>query len=304
MPTTLRVVITGANSAVGQAILRRASQHPDLTLVAAVRSERAMKDLPPLPADQRVRIGYDEPESLRAAFAGADAVVHLAGTLIEKPGSTYEIANLQTTDAVVAAAQAAGVGKLVLVSAIGADARSGNRYFGTKGQAEDAVRGSGLPYTILRAPLLLGPGTEGTAAVERHLSKPTATLPGGGSNWQQPLYVDDLARAALVATSRVVAPDATLDLVGPEAIRERAIIERAAAASGRTVAIKAIPVGLLRVILQIQGLFRKGGFSADVLDVITADTKMDPSPAMQALGFPLTGLDTMIGRGHDPAHRG
>ncbi|MGE3579099.1 MAG: NAD(P)H-binding protein [Vicinamibacterales bacterium] len=299
-----RIVITGANSAVGQAILRRAARHPDLVLVAAVRSERAMKDLPPLPPDQRARIGYDDPASLQAAFAGADAVVHLAGTLIEKPGSTYESANVQTTDAVVAAARASGVGKLVLVSAIGADPRSPNRYFRTKGQAEDLVRRSGLAHTILRAPLLLGPGTEGTAAVERHLSKPTATLPGGGANWQQPLHVDDLARAALVASGRAVAADATLDVVGPEPVREREIIERTAAVTGRAVAIKSIPVGLLRVVLRVQGLFRKGGFSADVLDVITADTKMDPSPAMQALGFPLTGLDTMIGHGHQPAHRG
>ena len=182
-----RVVITGANSAVGQALLRRLAQHPDLALVAAVRSERAMKDLPPLPPDQRARIDYDDAASLRAAFTGADAVVHLAGTLIEKPGSTYEIANVQTTRAVVAAAKASGVRKLVLVSAIGADSKSGNRYFRTKGEAEDAVRESGLAYTILRAPLLLGPGTEGTAAVERHLRKPTVTLPGGGANWQQPL---------------------------------------------------------------------------------------------------------------------
>ncbi len=299
-----RVVITGANSAVGQAILSRAAQHPDLTLVAAVRSERAMKDLPPLPPDQCARIDYDNPASLQAAFNGAAAVVHLAGTLIEKPGSTYEMANVHTTQAVVAAAGASGVGKIVLVSAIGADSTSANRYFRTKGQAEDAVRASGLTWTILRAPLLLGPGTEGTAAVERHLSKPTVTLPGGGANWQQPLHVNDLARAALVASSESVARDATLNFVGPEAIREREIIERTAAASGRSTTIKAIPVALLRVVLQIQGLFKKGGFSADVLEVITADTKMDHSPATQMLGFPLTGLDTMIGHGVTPAPRG
>ncbi len=263
-----------------------------------------MKDLPPLPADRCARIDYDNPESLRTAFAGADAVVHLAGTLIERPGSTYETANVHTTKAVVEAAVASGVGKLVLVSAIGADSASGNRYFRTKGQAEDAVRASGLAYAILRAPLLLGPGTEGAAAVARHLSKPTCTLPGGGANWQQPLYVDDLARAALVASSRSVAGDVTLDVVGPEPIREREIVERAAAVSGRTVTVKSVPVALLRVILQVQGLFKKGGFSAEVLDVITADTNQDPSPATQVLGFALTGLDTMIRRGIEPAQRG
>ena len=61
---------------------------------------------------------------------------------------------------------------------------------------------------------------------------------------------------------------------------------------------------MLRLILQVQGLFKKGGFSAEVLDVITADTKMDHSLATHVLGFPLTGLDTMIGRGTSPAQQG
>ena len=59
------------------------------------------------------------------------------------------------------------------------------------------MRASGLDYTVLRAPLLLGPGTAGAAALERHVSQAEAKLIGGGRNFQQPLYVDDLARAAL-----------------------------------------------------------------------------------------------------------
>ncbi len=300
-----RVVITGANSAVGQAILKLGAKQPaPLTLVAAVRSERALKDLPPLPPDQRARISYDDPASLTAAFTGASAVIHLAGTLIERPGSSYETANVETTRAVVDAAMKSGVGKLVLVSAIGADERSKNRYWRTKGLAEAAVRACGLKYTILRAPLLLGPGTEGMAALQRHLSRPTAVLPGGGTNWQQPLHVDDLAQAALAATRHEIAPGATLDLVGPDAVRDHEILERTAQRAGRPLRIRSMPIALLRAILTVQGLFKSGGFSAEVLDVITADTKMDAAPAANALGLRLTGLDAMISQGLEPAHKG
>src|SRR5262245_60150514 len=86
-----RVVITGANSAVGQAMLRLASrQPPPLPIVAAVRSDRAIAELAARPGVHTARISYDDASSLDAALAGASAAIHLAGILIERPGSTYE----------------------------------------------------------------------------------------------------------------------------------------------------------------------------------------------------------------------
>src|SRR5208282_3644798 len=93
---------------------------------------------------------------------------------------------------------------------------------------EAMVRASGLCYTILRAPLLLGPETEGAAALERNAGGPKAKLIGGGRNFQQPLYVDDLARAALAACQPSIASNRTLDLVGPVSLPERELVERAA----------------------------------------------------------------------------
>ena len=101
----MKVVISGANSAVGQAILRCASEQragPN-TFVAAVRSERAADTIQPLLGKGRsaVRISYDDPSSLDAAFEGTSAVIHLAGILVERAGSTYEQANVATTRSIV-----------------------------------------------------------------------------------------------------------------------------------------------------------------------------------------------------------
>ena len=71
-----------------------------------------------------VRISYDDPGSLDAAFQGASAVIHLAGILVETPDSTYEQANVASTRSVVEAAKRSGVQKFVLVSATGADETS------------------------------------------------------------------------------------------------------------------------------------------------------------------------------------
>jgi len=294
----MKVVITGANSAVGRAILRCGAAEdpaPD-TFFAAVRSERAAEQVRRLlgSGNGAVQISYDDPASLSAAFQDASAVIHLAGILVERPGSTYDQANVASTRSVVEAAKRSGVKKLVLVSATGADETSSNRYYRSKGQAEALVRASGLCYTVLRAPLLLGPGTEGAAALKRNASLKRVRLIGGGRNLQQPLYVDDLARAAIHATNPSVANNRTLDLVGPVSLPDREIVERACRLLGREVPIGAIPKGLARWALRVRKLAGRSGFSLDALEVITADTNLDPKAAAAALQIQLTGIEEMI----------
>ncbi len=295
----MRVVITGANSAVGQAIAGTAATwSTPVVIVAAVRSERAAGELQAVRdhISEIARITYGDPASLRGAFRGASAIVHLPGVLVERPGSSYQQANVDTTRAVVDAAKECGVSTIVYVSAIGADPTSPNRYWRTKGLAETLVRQSGLGYTILRAPLLLGPGTEATATLKRHLSDGRAMMIGGGRNFQQPLDVGDLARAVLVASHGLAARNCTLDLVGPAALSEREILERAARLAGRTVSVRSMPKPLMSAMLGLRGLIGHRGFSRDALDVITADTRLNSAPAAAALRIELTGLDEMIRR--------
>ena len=295
----MRVVITGANSAVGLAILRCGMKYAatPTTFVAAVRSDRAAAQIRSQLGDANniVLISYDEPETLDAALQGAGAVIHLSGILVERPDSTYEEANVVSTRCVASAAKRCSVRKFVLVSATGADEASSNRYYRTKGQAEALVRTSGLAYTVLRAPLLLGPGTAGAAALKRNVSQRKARLIGGGHNLQQPLCVRDLARGAVIAaTQAAIASNLTLDLVGPVSLPERKLVERAAGLMGRKVRIGSIPKTLLSLALAIRQRVGKPGFSRDVLEVITADTSLDPQPAALKLGIQLTGIDEMI----------
>lgn len=297
----MKVVVTGGNSAVGRAILRCAPKlplpGPPANFIAAVRSERAAEEIRSQIGDANgvVRISYNDPGSLDAAFRGAYAIIHLPGILFERPDSTYEQANVEATRGVIEAAKRTGVRKIVLVSATGADERSSNRYYRTKGQAEALVRSSGLAYTLLRAPLLLGPGTAGAVALKRNVKGRRAKLIGGGRNLQQPLYVDDLARAAILAATREsVARNLTLEVVGPVSLPERELVERASRLLGREVRIGSIPKNLLSLALAVRQLIGKPGFTRDVLEVITADTRLDPQPAASEIGIQLTGIGEMI----------
>jgi len=295
----MKIVVTGANSAAGQAILRCGCPQAaaPVTFLAAVRSRRAADQIRSqlMSPNEVIQISYDDPGLLDAAFNGAFAVIHLPGILFERPDSTYEQANVESTRSVVESAKRMGVRKIVLVSATSADEASRNRYYRTKGEAEALVRASGLSYTVLRAPLLLGPSTAGAAALQRNVSRERAKLIGGGRHLQQPLYVDDLARAAVAAaTQEPVAKNLILDVVGPVSLSERELVERAAHLLGRNIRIGSIPKNIVSLALAIRQRFGKAGFSRDVLEVITADTRLDPQPAAHKLGIQLTGIDEMI----------
>jgi uncharacterized protein YbjT (DUF2867 family) len=294
----MKIIVTGANSAVGRAILRCRScgGARNANYVAAVRSESAAEEIRSQFGDRSevVRIAYSDPASLDAAFKGACAAIHLAGILVERSDSTYGQANVESTRSVLDAAKRNDLKKFVLVSATGADEKSRNRYYRTKGQAEALVRASGLCYAIIRVPILLGPGTAGAATLQRQLSSGKVRLINGGRTLQQPLCVEDLARAAVVAAQAPVAENATLSLVGPRSLSEREIVQRAATASGRDVRISSIPKPLLSLVLAFRERVAGPGFSRDALDVVTADSRLDPQPAVRELGIELTGIDEMI----------
>lgn len=296
-----RIVVTGANGTLGREIVARAVEHGgrEVEVVAAVRSERAAAQVPPMPEDRgRVaRIDYDDPATLLKAAEGATALVHLPGILIERPDSTYERAHVHTTRVAADAARSCELRKLVLVSAFGADPASSNRYFRTKGEAETIVAGSDVPFTILRAPLLLGPHTEGARALQRETSRRTAWLLGGGRTLHQPMDVVDLADAVLhTALAPEVAAETTLDVGGPERLRYRELVERAARLRGADVRVRTVPVAPVRLWLAIRTRLFGPGLSPEVLEVLLTDTIVDAQAAAAVLGIRLTPLEVSLRR--------
>jgi hypothetical protein len=87
-----------------------------------------------------------------------------------------------------------------------------------------------------------------------------------------------------------------LDLVGPVSLPERELVERAAGLLGRRVRVNSIPKGPLSFLLAIRRRVFGPGLSPDVIEVITANTRLDSQPAASELGIQLTGIDEMIKR--------
>ena len=226
---------------------------------------------------------------------GATAVVHLSGILIETRTATYELANVAATATAVDACRRAAVPHLVLVSAIGADVHAPNRYRRSKGEGERVVERSGLRATIIRTPMLLGPGSAGAAALLRTVGSGKAKLLGGGHYVMRPLDLDDLSRAILGACRRRLPGVHLHELAGPEPIAYRDLIQRAAAMMGREVACGAIPVWVAKVGATVRSRISGGGVTPAVIDVITANEQVAHN-ADADLGITLTPLNQTLGK--------
>jgi len=294
-----KLVVTGANGALGRVLVERALARPGVELVALVRSARAEAQLAPL-ASERVRVArvaWTDAAGLAGACAGAHGVLHLAGILIPTKDEGYERANVETTRSICAAARAAGAGKFVLVSALFADPESTNAYYASKGRAEEVVRAAGLPYTIVRCPLLLACDSLGSHVLAKETKQPVAILLAGGENLEQPADARDVADAALNAgLDAARARDAAFDLVGPESLSRRELVARAARLRGKAPVVLPLPAAVVRLACGLRERLLGPGFSPDVLDVILDDVRLDPQPAAKALGVALTPLDATLQR--------
>jgi len=300
----LRLAVTGANGFVGSEVLSLAGRR-GVEVVGVVRSEDKAASIVRLGA--RPVVARLEAEPLARAFAGAEAVVHLAMIGHEKPGQTFEGVNVEGTRAVVAAARRAGVPRVVLFSGLGVahygmTSRCTNRYFLSKLSAELELLRSDREAVVFRPSYIVGPGDGLVTGLLADMAAGEVVRVGDGSYRLHPAAVADAASAALTAAEapppgRGAAPR-VFDLVGPEPMRFQSFIERVAAAArmaGRKAEFRLREAGVEEADrAAAAGGFR--GMTTDELDCLLCDEVSDPEPLVRLLGRPLVPADEAVGR--------
>jgi NADH dehydrogenase len=125
-------------------------------------------------------------------------VIHLVGIIREFParGITFERLHVETTRNVLGAAQAQGVKRYLQMSANGTGPAATTEYHRTKWQAEEAVRGSALDWTIFRPSLIFGRGGEFVTMLADLIRKlPVVPVIGDGQYRMQPVAVAQVAES-------------------------------------------------------------------------------------------------------------
>ena len=291
------IAITGANGAVGKALIERLGSN---TAIAPVRLRALVRDLGrsanlnDLPAEL-IQVDYDDAESLGHALAGADCVAHLAGSLVPRAGDSLLEANLLTTKNVAEAGKSCGVKSFVYLSFPGADSHSDNEYLRTKGQAEDVIGENFESCAIFRVPMILGPDCPAMNQIKRLLRSSVLPLVAGGAVRIQPIYLGDVISAIEWAILHPEAPLKSMNLVGPETLYYRDLLLRAGQRLGKRPRILMIPRGPARIASGVIGrLSPSSPMSRTVFDVIFYEHLCNDEEARNTMSIPCTGVDEIL----------
>ena len=306
-PTGFTVAVAGGTGFVGGAVARELHRRGHRVVVLSHRGESARGGLPD---DVEIRTAdVATGEGLDAGLAGADAVaIALAfrNSPIEAPRrhQTFMEVDAAGTERVVAAAVRAGVGRVVYLSGAGAAPDAKRHWFRAKWRAEEAVRRSGLTWSIIRPTWIFGPrdvSLNRFLGFARRLGM--VPLTNTGSQLLAPVFVDDAARLAADCLTDEAARDQVFELGGPETLSMRQIVATALRVAGLRRPIIPGPTPLLKLAAVPLSWLPTPILTPDAVDFINQPATVDLAPLLDRMPRRLTpleeGLRTYLGPASD-----
>jgi uncharacterized protein YbjT (DUF2867 family) len=243
--------------------------------------------------------GLADAASLRAACEGVDTVVHLV-SIIRGSRADFERVMAQGTRDLVAAAEAAGVRRLVLASALGLDERTKDAvpYYAAKWQMEKAVRTAALEHVILRPSFVFGrDGGVLPTFVRLARYAPVTPIVGPGTQRLQPIWVEDLAETFARSVSEPGAANRTFEVGGQDAPTWNDFWARLKRIVGSRRPSLHVPFALMRVQAALTERLPGAPVTRDQLTMLALGDNVvaDPSAA-ELFRIPLVPLDEQLRR--------
>ena len=283
------VTVFGGGGFIGRHIVQRLAAAGHSIRIAGRDTERAARlctmggvgQITPVAASIT-----DEASSARAV-AGADIVINLVGILFESRAGDFLRIQAEGAGRVARLAAAAGAKQFLHLSAIGADAASPSLYAQTKAAGEAAVLAAFPDAIILRPSVVFGPDDQffnrfaGLAAL-----LPFMPVVAGETRFQ-PVYVGDVADAAMAALRDPAASGKVFELGGPRVMSMRQVLRYILDVTGRRRPMIALPDGLVRLQARLGELLPTPPLTRDQLILLGKDNVVSPN----ALGFQALGIE-------------
>jgi uncharacterized protein YbjT (DUF2867 family) len=278
--------IAGALAARGL-MVRIASRHPE-RVAATGTSDRAWADL-------------RDAASIRAALDGADAAVNAVSLYTESRDLTFKAIHVEGAGQLAAAAAEAGLVRLMHISGIGSNARSGSAYVRARGEGEEIVRAKFAGATILRPSAMFGPGDALlTTLMDLVHRLPIVPLFGDGSTRLQPVHVDNVAAAAAAVLAAADQPAPTYELGGPQIYSYRALLELLMHHVGRRRALVPVPFPVWDCLAALLRVLPSPPLTEGQVALMKQDNVVDPNlPDLTAIGIGATAVEIEVQRRTD-----
>jgi uncharacterized protein YbjT (DUF2867 family) len=298
-----QVTVFGGSGFVGRQIARGLVHQGYRVKIASRRPEFAdpVRTAGDVGQVMLVRANLRMPNSIPAAIEGSQAVINCAGIPMERGRQKYQAVHVGGTRTIAEAASRMGVRRMIQISGIGADDRSSkNRYVQSKVEAESAAVAGFSDVTILRPSVIFGPEDAffnklaSIAAIA-----PFVPLVGKGTAKIQPVYVGDVARAAVAALEQPQTAKSVIELGGPRVYSYRELVELTLQFIDRKKSMIAFPPALMK----FAGFFAEfqppllgpPPITRDQADLLTLDNVVHPGAKTLAdLGIEATAAEAIL----------
>ncbi|ABS61820.1 NAD-dependent epimerase/dehydratase [Parvibaculum lavamentivorans DS-1] len=291
MPVAGTITVFGGSGFVGRHIVQTLAKRGYRIRVAVRRPNEALflRPMGVVGQVEPIQANIRDDASVRAAVAGADAVVNLVGILHETGKQTFDAVQAEGAGRVARAAAEAGCGRLIHISAIGADEESASHYGRTKALGEKAVRDAMPDAAIVRPSIVFGPGDSffnRFAALARLF--PALPLIGGGTMRLQPVYVKDVAEGVVQILEGEGLSGRVYEFGGPEVLTFRELMELTRREIGRRTLLLPMPVWVAKLMAMFTQFIPNPPLTPDQVRLLTIDNVV--SEEAKAEGRTLQGL--------------
>jgi uncharacterized protein YbjT (DUF2867 family) len=278
----MRILVLGATGFIGRHITARLLAAGHDIIAAVRRPDEAARRFPAATA-VKADLARDKAEDWQARLEGVDAVVNVAGVLT---GWGARAVHVDGPAALYDACAAAGVRRVVLISALGIEADTS--FARTKRAGEEALKARDLDWTILRPSLIYAKGSHGGTSLLRGLAgfPLFLPLPGEGNQRFAPLHADDLAETVL----RVLGDDRhigqVLEPAGPEEMTVRDMATRLRAWLDIPAApILRVPMFIVRLMARLGDVAGPGPIRTTSVRQMLHGVTAPLAPFAAAIGF-------------------
>lgn len=220
------ILVTGATGFIGRALVRHLSQAGHSVRVLLRPSPESPRLPRGVPVEVAVVSFSDEP-GVRAALRGVRQIYHLSSAASKGRRGNLITTDIEGTRTLAQVAASADIERLIFLSHIGADRASAFPIQKSKGIAEEHIRQSGVPYTIIRSSVTFGPEDRFTNNLARLLRAAPGffPIPSDGRSLLQPLWVEDLVTCLLWALQNPEMVNQTYEIGGGEYFTLRQVLE-------------------------------------------------------------------------------
>jgi uncharacterized protein YbjT (DUF2867 family) len=291
------ILVTGGTGFVGPKVVHalRAEDHAVRVLARKPERQERLRAW----GCEVVQGDMTDAESLRRAAQGCEAVVHLVAILLGSP-EAFERVMVQGTHDLVAAAKEAGVGRFVLMSALGTSEEALTPYFHAKWEEEQAVKASGLDHVVFRPSFIFG-RDGGILAQQLRIARLSPVAPILSDRRLQPIWVDDVAAFYARSLSTPAPATGTFDLVGPDRVTWGELNAEIRKVLGKRRLVFRVPPGLLKAGAAAGELLPPlRGARSGVEMLTSADNVGDMAPAVNAFGIQPISLEEQLRRAAMP----